>query len=172
MKNILIYIGTSRKGSSTEKVGHYVDQQAQAFGLTTRIIHANDYVTESGVTIWGEKKAKEYREMVQQAGGYIICSPEYNRSFPGELKIILDAALEEYYDKPVGVCSVSSGPYGGMRMIQNILPVIDMFQMVHVKPNVAFSHVKEIWNDGTLREPERINTQLEEMFAQLQRRTQ
>jgi NAD(P)H-dependent FMN reductase len=66
---------------------------------------------------------------VNEADALIFVVPEYNHSFPGLLKHVLDTNLKEYIHKAAGVCGVSAGPFGGARMIQNFLPVLREVRM-------------------------------------------
>src|SRR5258705_3488039 len=69
-------------------------------------------------------KDSQFSAKVARADGLILVVPEYNHSFPGLLKHVLDTNLKEYIHKAVGVCGVSAGPFGGARMIQSFLPVV------------------------------------------------
>ena len=69
-------------------------------------------------------KDSQFCATVERADGLIIVAPEYNHSFPGLLKHVLDTNLKEYIHKAVGVCGVSAGPFGGARMIQSLVPVL------------------------------------------------
>jgi NAD(P)H-dependent FMN reductase len=62
----------------------------------------------------------------------ILVVPEYNHSFPGLLKNVLDTNLKEYIHKAVGVCGVSADPFGGERMIESLLPVLRKLGLVTV----------------------------------------
>jgi len=42
---------------------------------------------------------------VDRADGYVIVTPEYNRSFPASLKQAVDYAYDEWHAKPVGFVS-------------------------------------------------------------------
>jgi NAD(P)H-dependent FMN reductase len=64
--------------------------------------------------------------------------PEYNHSFPGLLKHVLDTNLKEYIHKAVGVCGVSAGPFGGARMIESLLPVLRELGLVTIFWDVYF----------------------------------
>jgi len=80
-------------------------------------------------------------------------SPEYNHGYSGLLKHVLDSCLKEYIHKAVGIVGVSAGPFGGTRMIQNLLPVMRELGLVTIFWDVNFSSVQSIFSeDGTLRD--------------------
>ena len=72
--------------------------------------------------------------------------PEYNHSFPGLLKHALDSNLKEYIHKAVGVCGVSAGPFGGARMIQNLLPVLRELGLVMIFADVYFGGAGKLFD--------------------------
>ena len=66
-------------------------------------------------------------DTMRRADGYIIVTPEYNHTYPGLLKHVLDLNYKEYLHKAVGVCGVSAGPFGGVRAIEALLPTFKAF---------------------------------------------
>jgi chromate reductase, NAD(P)H dehydrogenase (quinone) len=57
------------------------------------------------------------RDKVAAADGILIATPEYNQSFPGVLKNLIDwlslpAPAEVLQGKPVAIVGASSGPWG------------------------------------------------------------
>jgi NADPH-dependent FMN reductase len=61
---------------------------------------------------------------MERADGLVIVAPEYNHGYCGLLKHVLDSCLKEYIHKAVGIVGVSAGPFGGTRVIENLLPVM------------------------------------------------
>jgi NAD(P)H-dependent FMN reductase len=72
-------------------------------------------------------KIPGFSEVVQKADGLIIVTPEYNHTYPGMLKHVLDLNYKEYLHKAVGVCSVSAGSFGGVRAVEALLPTLKAF---------------------------------------------
>ena len=83
----------------------------------------------------------------------MVVAPEYNHSFPGELKLLLDSAYAEYIRKPMGIVSVSSGLLGGTRMAQQLSVVALALEMIPVSPTVHVPEVKDaVSEDGAFSE--------------------
>jgi NAD(P)H-dependent FMN reductase len=81
-------------------------------------------------------------------------APEYNHSFPGLLKHVLDSCLKEYIHKAVGIVGVSAGPFGGTRVVQSLLPVMRELGLVTIFWDVNFSSVSKVFDEsGALLEP-------------------
>ena len=62
---------------------------------------------------------------------------------------MLDSNLKEYIHKAVGVCGVSAGPFGGARMIQNLLPVLRELGLVMIFTDVYFGAAGKLFDPAT-----------------------
>ena len=54
------------------------------------------------------------------ADGVIIITPEYNGGYPASLKNVVDLLTDEWRRKPVAICTVSDGPFGGTQVITSL----------------------------------------------------
>ena len=77
-------------------------------------------------------KDPKYAEKMNRADALVIISPEYNHGYSGLLKHVLDSCLKEYIHKAVGIVGVSAGPFGGARVIENMLPVMRELGLVTI----------------------------------------
>jgi NAD(P)H-dependent FMN reductase len=78
----------------------------------------------------------------------IIVSPEYNHSFPGLLKHVLDSCLKEYIHKAAGVVGVSAGVFGGSRVIEHLQPVLRELGLVSIFWDVNFGYVQKVFDQS------------------------
>ena len=105
---------------------------------------------------------------MDRADALVIVSPEYNHGYSGLLKHILDSCLKEYIHKAVGIVGVSAGPFGGVRIVQNLLPVLRELGLVTIFWDVNFSTVQKTFDiDGKLLDdtyPRRISKFLSELI--------
>jgi NAD(P)H-dependent FMN reductase len=60
----------------------------------------------------------DFSNEVKKADGVIFVSPEYNAGIPAALKNAIDVLTDEWKMKPVGLCGVSGGSFGGAQMLQ------------------------------------------------------
>src|SRR5436190_18024453 len=93
-------------------------------------------------------KDSQFSATVKRADGLSLVVPEYNHSFPGLLKHVLDTNLKEYIHKAVGVCGVSAGPFGGARMIQSLLPVLRELGLVAIFSDVYFGTARKAFRSS------------------------
>lgn len=71
-----------------------------------------------------------YADAITRADGILIVTPEYNHGYPGSLKMVLDILYPEYLHKAAAVVAVSSGPWGGVRVVENLTPVLKELGLV------------------------------------------
>src|SRR5581483_9051055 len=93
-----------------------------------------------------ENKDLRYSELTKKADAFFIVTPEYNHSFPGTLKRMLDSELENYIHKPVAFAGVSNGIFGGARAIEQLLPTIREMGMAATFSDVYFPQVQNLFN--------------------------
>ena len=153
---IPIILGTGRDGRESEKVAQFIlGELKKRDDVDTEIIDTREYV-KSHITIpaWvDDERTMPWRKIAKKAAGFLIVVPEYNHGYPGELKLLLDSAMEEYSKKPVALCSVSSGRFGGARVIENLWPVVLGLGMVPVMNPLYFSNITDTFNeDGSIKD--------------------
>jgi NAD(P)H-dependent FMN reductase len=165
--SIPIIIGTGREGRLSEPVAQFVHECANAYGFEPRLIDVRDFATL--YTEDGEKGA-EWKKIVTESDAFILIVPEYNHSYPGELKILLDKAYKEYNRKPVGVCTVSAGGVGGTRVAEHLLPLFNKFQLISPTDAVYFTKVKDGFPDGQISDDYRTTytKRLNTLFTQIE----
>ena len=149
-----VVLGTSRQGRASENVACFVFAQAsQRADLTTEWIDIRDIrlsIDDAGEAI----KDSKFASTVTRSDGLILVVPEYNHSFPGLLKHVLDTNLDEYIHKAAGVCGVSAGPFGGARMIQSLLPVLRELGLVTIFTDTYFGSARQLFDAaGQITEP-------------------
>ena len=142
---IPVILGTVRKGRASENVAKFVFEQVkQREGIQTELIDIRE-LNFPGDDAGEQIKDKQFSGTCERADGLVLVVPEYNHSFPGLLKHVLDSNLKEYIHKAVGVCGVSAGPFGGARMIQSLLPVLRELGLMMIFTDVYFSNAGKLF---------------------------
>jgi NAD(P)H-dependent FMN reductase len=146
-----VILGTSRQGRASEHAARFVIQEvSQRPDMTTELVDIREIrlpIDDAGEAI----KDAKFSATVERADGLILVVPEYNHSFPGLLKHVLDTNLKEYIHKAAGVCGVSAGPFGGARMIENLLPVLRELGLVAIFSDVYFGNARTLFDPATGR---------------------
>ena len=151
---IPIILGTAREGRQSERVAQLIREEVAKREIETEIIDVRDYLIAKTENPDKEESAVRFREKISRADGLIIVSPEYNHGYPGELKLLLDQAYKEYARKPIGICGVSEGRWGGVRMMEQLRLVAIEFRMVPIKEALYFAEVEKLFDsEGTIKDP-------------------
>lgn len=152
--HIPVILGTTRQGRMSAHVARVITQevskqpgvQTELLDIATMPLPTND----AGEAI----KESAFSSAMDRADAIVIVAPEYNHGYCGLLKHVLDSCLKEYIHKAVGIVGVSSGPFGGTRVIQNLLPVMRELGLVTIFWDVNFSSVQNSFDaQGQLTDP-------------------
>ena len=125
---MLIIASTNRPGSSTLKVAKYYQKMLRQKGVDAGLLSLSelpDNLIKSD--LYGQRSAEFQliQNLIDQTDKFIFIIPEYNGSFPGVLKVFIDACSfpESFYDKKAALVGVSSGKYGNIRGIDHFTGV-------------------------------------------------
>ena len=170
-----IIASTNRPDSYTLKTAEYYqkqlkdrDQEANILSLTDLpegIIHPAMY----------EKEKLESFEIIQQqitaTRKFFFIIPEYNGSFPGILKVLIDACRypESFYGKKAALLGLSTGKYGNIRGVDHFTGICHYLNLnvLPLKLHIPYIH-KELSEDGNFFKEDTIKftTQQIEQFTQ------
>lgn len=145
---IPVILGTAREGRRSEHAARFVFEEVKKrVGIETELLDVRDFRLPA--TDDSEKTAleKKLAVVIMRADGVVIVSPEYNHGYPGELKMMLDMSDGEYARKPVAICGVSSGAFGGVRMVEQLRNIITELGAVPTPEAVYFSTVEKLFDE-------------------------
>jgi NAD(P)H-dependent FMN reductase len=150
---IPLLLGTARQARRSEHVASFVlSEMKKRPEIETELIDVRKLkmrLDDAGE----DMKDPEFAKKMTHADGLAIVTPEYNHGYPGLLKHALDMCLKEYIHKAVGFVGVSAGPFGGSRVIENLLPVVRELGLAATFTDVNFSRVQDAFDEaGELKE--------------------
>ena len=135
---ITIISSTSRPGSNTMKVAKYYQKRLQEKGSEAGLLSLTNLPpTLIATDLYGKRSAEfePIQQLITKTDKFIFIIPEYNGSFPGVLKVFIDACdfPESFYEKKAALVGVSSGKYGNIRGIDHFTGVCHYLSL-HVMP--------------------------------------
>ncbi len=134
---IPIILGTPRQGRLSEHVARVIVEQASARDdMRTEHIDVRD-LPLSSMDAGEQIKDKQFSDTIMRADGLI-----------GMLKHALNSNLKEYIHKPVGLCRVSAGGFGGTRVVESLLPVMRELGLATIFWDVNVSSVGKVFDAG------------------------
>ena len=151
-----VIAATNRPNSYTLRLAEYYQRQLALKGMPTELlslatlpeglIHAQMYEKD-------RENFKNIQDIVSATNKFLFIIPEYNGSFPGVLKVFIDACKypESFYNKKAALVGVSSGKYGNIRGIDHFTGICHYINL-HVLPlrlHIPSIH-KELDENGNL----------------------
>jgi NAD(P)H-dependent FMN reductase len=97
----------------------------------------------------------EFSATIAAADALMIVTPEYKNGYPGSLKNALDYfGARILRHKPVAICTVSSGGFGGINCLAQLRLVILAMGGLPIPESLPISDVRSVFAaDGTLLTP-------------------
>jgi NAD(P)H-dependent FMN reductase len=146
--SIPVILGTTRKGRMSTHAARFIFGQLQKReGITSELIDIGELnlpIDDAGEAV----KDPRFSAAMERADAIVIVSPEYNHSFPGLLKHVLDSCLKEYIHKAAGIVGVSAGVFGGARTIEHFPPVLRELGLVSIFWDVNFGTVEKVFDSS------------------------
>ena len=177
-----IIVGTTRQGRSTDRPAKWALAAAQKLdGVEVELLDLADYALpffDEAVSPQynPERKpegvVKEWLDKLAEKDGFIVVTPEYNRTLPAVLKNAFDYVAHELDRKPVGI--IGHGTTGGAQAVHTIRSMVagtlgvTVPRAVYITPPAgsAFSEDGEL-NEDMAKNPYGPNSALESMLGDL-----
>jgi chromate reductase len=135
---VTIIASTNRPGSSTLQLAQYYQKQLAAKGMEAGLLSLAQLPPNLIETdLYGKRSDafNEIQDIITATDKFLFLIPEYNGSYPGVLKVFVDACSfpESFYDKKAALVGLSSGKYGNIRGIDHFTGVCHYLNL-HIMP--------------------------------------
>lgn len=167
---IAVLAGTTREQRESIKAAQYIADFGRNLPDTEIVFVDPKEFTFPGDGNDPEGKDPRYTEITAKADAFFIITPEYNHSFPGSLKRMLDSELANYNHKPVAFAGCSNGNWGGTRAIESLVPAVRETGLVVMSWDVYFPYVQDKFDEQGSIKPDfaqRYETSLSKLYAEL-----
>ena len=166
---LTIIAGTNRPNSSTLKLAGYYQKKLVEKGIKAELLSLENLPDNLLKTdLYGKRSEafKPIQAQIDASDKFIFIIPEYNGSFPGALKVFMDACdfPESFFDKKAALVGISSGKYGNIRGVDHFTGVCNYLNM-HVfslKLHIPFIR-KEMDAENNLTQEDTIKFTEEQM---------
>ena len=159
-----IISGTNRVGSHTEKVAQIYQEILGEKNIDAQIFSLRGLILPPDL----QKFSKKEQEILAPAEKFIFISPEYNGSYPGILKMMLDySQLATWQYKKALLTGVASGRAGNLRGMDHLADTLHYLKMnVHYNKLPISSIYKVMSPEGILNDEtiQVIHKQLDEFI--------
>ncbi len=139
---IAVIVGSIRPNRNGDKPAKWIADLAAARGdMDVEIVDLKDYplplFDAPASDLWmptPNAEAAKWQAKLSEFDGYIVVTPEYNRSIPGALKNAIDWAYKPFIKKAVAY--VSYGSVGGARAVEHLRNIMTELQAVSVRHGI------------------------------------
>jgi len=149
-----VLAGTTRQKRESIKAARYVFEFGKRFPDLEMVLADPQEFNFPGDGNDPEGKDPRYSELTAKADGFFIVTPEYNHSFPGSLKRMLDSELKNYVHKPVALAGASNGGWGGVRAVEALVPTVREMGLAVTFTSVYFPRVQDLFDESGQLKPE------------------
>jgi NAD(P)H-dependent FMN reductase len=159
---VTIIAATNRPESYTLKIARYYQKTLADKGLEAGILSLSQLPdTLIATDLYGKRSAEfdKIQQIITATDKFLFVIPEYNGSFPGVLKVFIDACTfpVSFYDKKAALVGISSGKYGNIRGVEHFTGICNYIHLNVMPLKIHITSVKaEITEDGEMLNPETI----------------
>jgi len=144
---IVVIGGSAREDAESVKAGKWVAEEGhKREDVEVILVNPRDFTLPLDGGPEHGRDAR-YSEITAKADAFFIVTPEYNNSYPGSIKRLLDSEDENYFHKPIMLAGVSSGQWGGVRACIALQPVCHSLGLMNIPKKLYFPKVQEIFDE-------------------------
>jgi len=172
--NITIVSTTSRNGSKTLELSHFVQSLFLKKGIEVKVIDLRDLPEDFFTSVlYRSPKSNSFQEIqdvVTATDKFLFIIPEYNCSFPGILKSFVDALdfPKSFRGKKGGMIGISDGTQGATVAMSHFSDILNYLGMTLVPSRPRLINIGQHFYDGTMHQEiysQHIEKTLDELIA-------
>lgn len=172
--NITIVSTTSRNGSKTLELSHFVQSLFLKKGIEVKILDLRDLPEDFFTSVlYRSPKSDSFRgiqELVTSTDKFLFIIPEYNCSFPGILKSFVDALdfPKSFRGKKGGMIGLSDGTQGATVAMSHFSDILNYLGVTLVPSRPRLINIGQHFYDGTMHQEiytQHIERTLDELIA-------
>ncbi|HTU75586.1 MAG TPA: NAD(P)H-dependent oxidoreductase [Trebonia sp.] len=162
MSKLLIIVGSTRPGRAADIVAPWIVSAAQAHeAFEVEVADLRDWklpyfgehpgsIGDPADPTYSDPIVKAWNNKVKESDAFIVITPEYNHSLPGELKNAIDTVWLSFgfRNKPVAFVGYSIGVSGAIRAIEHLAHVLIEAEAVPLRNSVVLPHVRDTFSEA------------------------
>ena len=157
-----VIVGSTRPSRAADKVVRWVTSQALHEAFDTEVIDLRDWplpmfgehagsIGNPNDPSYSDPAGRQWNRKIAEADAYLVITPEYNHSVPGELKNAIDSVFLSFAfrNKPMAMVGYSGGIGGGIRAIEHLTQIAVKVEAAPLRSTVILPFVdKAFTEDG------------------------
>jgi chromate reductase, NAD(P)H dehydrogenase (quinone) len=155
---ITVINATNRKDNKTQVISRYYVSQLEQRGIEVKYFTLELLPSSILDDHYGNKPLELKRlieEFIEPSKKFVIISPEYNGSFPGILKLLIDSVHPDYFKfKKAALVGVASGRAGNLRGLDHLTSILNHLQVEVMAQKSYVSSLMKLINEGEVTDEE------------------
>ncbi len=159
-----IIVGTNRVGSNSRKVGSFYKSVFLSKGIDAELVTLENFSLDPG----SEAFLSFQQEHLKPVTKFIFILPEYNGSYPGIFKSMIDITDIKscWPGKKALLVGVATGKGGNIRGLEHVTGVLNYLKVNVLANKLPISTVDKLMDaEGNIIEPSTINS-IEQQVAE------
>lgn len=163
-----VMVGSTRPSRAADRVVPWVLSRAALLpGFELEVLDLRDWplpmfgehmgsIGDPRDPSYSDEIVRRWNRTIAQADAYVIITPEYNHSVPGELKNAIDSVFVSFAfrNKPMAAVGYSAGLGGGIRAIEHLVQIATEAEAVPLRSTVVLPFVDKAFGpDGEPADP-------------------
>jgi NAD(P)H-dependent FMN reductase len=162
LMKLQVIVGSTRPARAADKVVRWVTGQALHEAFDTEVIDLRDWplpmfgehagsIGDPNDPSYSDPAVRKWNRKIAEADAYLVITPEYNHSVPGELKNAIDSVFISFAfrNKPMAMVGYSGGIGGGIRAIEHLTQIAVEVEAAPLRSTVILPFVdKAFTEDG------------------------
>ncbi len=156
-----VIVGSTRPTRAADKVVPWVVNRAALHeAFETEVIDLRDWqlpmfsehmgsIGDPNDPSYSNQIVRRWNRKIAEADAYLVITPEYNHSVPGELKNAIDSVFVSFAfrNKPMAMVGYSGGIGGGIRAIEHLAQIAVEVEAVPLRSTVVLPFVDKAFTD-------------------------
>jgi NAD(P)H-dependent FMN reductase len=139
----LIISGTTRKTSKSLQISSLYQNLLSQHNIESKLLSLEDLPIEIfNINSKSDVLKKLESELLIPSSKLIFIVPEYNGSFPGSLKLLMDCCdtKNSFWNKKAALVGIADGRNGNLRGLDHLTGVLNYLKInvLHYKVNIPF----------------------------------
>ena len=171
---IAVILGTVRQGRQGVRAARFLVRRLSEAGHEAPLVDPAELklpLLEQMYKEYPKGKAPAVLEALAQlyrrADAFVVVSAEYNHSIPPALSNTLDHFLEEYFWRPSGIVTYSTGPLGGVRAAMQLRAMLGELGMPSIPSLLPISDIGTTLSEEGIAADPRLDQSASRFIAEL-----
>ena len=163
-----VIVGSTRPARAVDKVVPWVTRRAAMYeAFDTEVIDLRDWqlpmfgehagsIGDPRDPSYSDQVVRQWNRKIAEADAYLVITPEYNHSVPGELKNAIDSVFLSFAfrNKPMAMVGYSAGVGGGIRAIEHLTQIAVEVEAAPLRSTVVLPYIDKVFTeDGEPADP-------------------